>query len=82
MRMQVKHHVTVGPGGSIEICDPSLPNGSRAEVVVQIETQEPDSARRLQLLDELQKSMNLTHEQADAWIADVRAERDAWPLPR
>jgi predicted transcriptional regulator len=38
-------------------------------------------AERLTLFRELQRRANLSSEQVDAWVADVRAERDAWRAP-
>ena len=38
-------------------------------------------AQRLAALDELQQSLALTPEQADAWIAEIRAERMAHRIP-
>ncbi len=34
--------------------------------------------RKLAALDRLQRSMRLTKEQADAWVAEIRAVRDAY----
>ena len=38
-------------------------------------------SERIEAFRRLQASMNLTQEQADAWVADIRAERDAWKIP-
>jgi hypothetical protein len=38
-------------------------------------------AERLTLFRELQRRANLNSEQVDAWVAEVRAERDAWRSP-
>jgi predicted transcriptional regulator len=38
-------------------------------------------SERVDAFKRLQASMNLTPEKADAWIADTRAERDAWKIP-
>lgn len=40
-----------------------------------------ESADRLAALRELQRSLALTPEQADAWIAEIRAERMAHRIP-
>ncbi|GJG85855.1 hypothetical protein tb265_10360 [Gemmatimonadetes bacterium T265] len=37
---------------------------------------------RLDLFDQLQQSLGLDQAAADAWVADVRAERDASPAGR
>lgn len=36
------------------------------------------AAHQLRLFRELQESLSLTEEQAEAWIDDVRQEREAW----
>ena len=40
-----------------------------------------DAETRLAAWKRLQKSLNLTQPQVDAWISEVRAERDAWRDP-
>ena len=40
-----------------------------------------EAEAKLAAWERLQKSMNLTKQQADAWVAEVRAERDAWRDP-
>jgi hypothetical protein len=36
---------------------------------------------RLQVLAHLQASMQMTPEKERAWLDEIRAERDAWPIP-
>ena len=74
----IKQVVTVQPGGRIEINDPQLPEGAQAEVTVVVQAEPKTPAERLAAFDALQKSLNLTAEQAAAWMAEVRAEREAW----
>lgn len=38
-------------------------------------------AERVALLRELQQRANLTPEQVETWVTNVRAERDAWGTP-
>lgn len=79
----VRQQVTVGPDGSVAIRSPELPPGARAEVIVLVEslgTPEPqptDAAARLALLDEIQRKLNLTPEKTEAWLKQVREEREA-----
>lgn len=40
-----------------------------------------DAAARLAAWQELRRSLALTPEAADAWIAEIRAERDAHRIP-
>lgn len=42
---------------------------------------DPAIADRLAALHELQTELALTEEEASRWIAEVRAERDAWEPP-
>jgi len=42
---------------------------------------EAERPSRLDAFRQLQASMALTQEQADEWIREVRAERDAWRSP-
>jgi len=45
---------------------------------VAAELRPPTVEERLAALDALQRSMGMTPEQAEAWIAETRAERAAW----
>jgi hypothetical protein len=68
------HRATVGPGGTVEIREPSLPEGRTVLVTVQIE--EPDTERRsfARFLGAA-PGLFATPEEVDAFIG---AERDAW----
>jgi hypothetical protein len=79
----VKQTVTVGPGGMVEIRSPELLEGSRAEVIVLVESAattptQQEIAERLEALDRLQKALNLTPESAEKWMAEIRQEREAF----
>ena len=80
----VKQHVTVAPDGSIAIRSPDLPPGACAEVIVLLESADsteaapPDPAARLVAFKELQRQLNLTPEKAEAWLKEIREEREAW----
>lgn len=54
---------------------------SKSEVLrraIKMADDETAGAERVGLLRELQQRANLTSEQVEAWVVDVRAERDAW----
>ena len=54
---------------------------SKSEVLrraVKMADDQTAGAERVELLRELQRRASLTAEQVEAWVADVRAERDAW----
>ena len=57
--------------------------GSRAEVIVLVEQAasahppEDDSANRLALLDQIQRQLALTPSVAEAWLKQIREEREA-----
>lgn len=78
----VRQTVTVGPCGSIELRSSELPVGSRAEVIVLVDSA-PESptqqeiAERLAALDEIQRRLALTPEATEAWLKQVREEREA-----
>lgn len=72
----IKQVVTVQPGGRVEVRDPRLLEGSRAEVIVLMETAD-DPRAKLALFDALQNSMNLDRASAEAWAREVREERHA-----
>jgi hypothetical protein len=67
----------------VEFRSAELPVGSRAEVIVLVEQAESarspadDAATRLALLDQIQGQLTLTPEAADAWLNQVRDEREA-----
>lgn len=48
---------------------------------VRMADEQSAGAERLTLFRELQRRANLSSEQVEAWVADVRAERDAWRAP-
>lgn len=57
---------------------------SKSEVLrraIRLADEQSAASERVLALQRLQVSMNLTSEQAEAWTADVRAGRDAWPAP-
>jgi hypothetical protein len=79
MTAAIRQTVTVGPGGRIEVRSPDLTEGSRAEVIVLVETSAQATAQsQLEALKKLQDSLKLTPEAAQNWIAEARAERQAW----
>jgi len=54
---------------------------SKSEVLrraIKMADDETAGAERVGLLRELQRRANLTPDQVDAWVVDVRAERDTW----
>ena len=54
---------------------------SKSEVLrraIKMADEETAGAERVELLRELQRRARLTPEQVEAWVTDVRAERDAW----
>lgn len=72
----IKQTVTVQAGGRVEVRDPRLTEGTRAEVIVLLETAD-DPRAKLALLDALQQSMRLDRAAAEAWARQVQAERHA-----
>jgi hypothetical protein len=48
---------------------------------VRMADEQSAGTERVALLRELQQRANLTPEQVDTWVAEVRAERDAWRTP-
>lgn len=55
---------------------------SKSEVLrraVRLADEQSAGAERVALLRQLQQRANLTSSDVDAWGADVRAQRDAWP---
>jgi len=82
MVLRVKHQVVVGPGGHVQITDPSLQAGSEVEVTVRVPERKSTPAEKIAALHFLQESMKLTKEHAARWIADISAERKASNRPR
>ena len=87
MMTAVRQTATVSPDGRLDVPVPELPPGTVAEVIVLVPASLPTSssptdpaiADRLAALDQLQQSLKLTPEAAEAWVREIRAERDAWP---
>jgi hypothetical protein len=71
------HTAIVGPGGIVEIRDPSLPEGRAVRVTVSFEEAEEREEKQGGLMRFFGAAPGLyaTPEEADAFI---RAERDAW----
>lgn len=76
MVQAIRETVTVGPNGSIRLNAPQLIPGSTAEVIVLIESPN-GTPNRLETLHTLQQEINLTSSAAEAWIAQLNAERHA-----
>jgi hypothetical protein len=77
----VRQHVTVGPGGIVEVQSPDLPVGAEAEVIVLVDQpgstpNATDAAERLAAFRRLRKDLNLTPEAAAKWIDELRQMRD------
>ncbi len=72
----IKQIVTVQAGGRIEIRSSQLEAGTQAEVIVLVdETQLEPASQRVEVLDALQKSMQLDVKSAKKWVANAKAER-------
>jgi hypothetical protein len=71
------HTAIVGPGGVVEIRDPTLPEGRAVKVTVSIEEAEEleEKLGGLMRFYGAAPGLYATPEEADAFI---RAERDAW----
>nr|WP_257724478.1 ribbon-helix-helix protein, CopG family [Luteitalea pratensis] len=57
---------------------------SKSEVLrraLRIADEQSTRSERVEALKQLQVSMDLSRERAEGWVADIRAERDAWPTP-
>lgn len=77
----IRQHVTVGPGGIVEVQSPDLPVGAEAEVIVLVDQpasapNAADAAERLAAFRKLRKELNLTPESAAKWIDELRQMRD------
>ena len=58
-------------------------NVSKSEVLrraIRMADEQPAVAERVEAFKRLQASMNLTKERADAWVDEIRAERDGWKI--
>ncbi len=67
----------MGQDGRIEIRSPQLLPGTKAEVIVMVPSAASMPPRVA--LDELQRSLHLDERSAQAWIDQVREERNAVP---
>ena len=57
---------------------------SKSEVLrraIRMADEQSAVSERVEAFRRLQASMSLTPAQADAWVAEIRAERDAWKIP-
>ena len=73
----IKQLLTVQHDGRLEIRAPELRAGEQAEVIVLVQPQGPaKTLTPLEALDALQRSLRLDQKSADAWMQQVRAERD------
>ena len=76
----IKQLVTVQQDGRLEIRSPELRAGAHAEVIVLVEPapeSRPPNLKQLEALTALQQAYQLDEQSTKAWIAEVRAERDA-----
>ena len=76
-----RQRVKIGAGGIVEIRSSELPPGADADVIVLVETADAatlpsDATAKLALLKDIQRRLNLTAATADAWIEQVRDERE------
>jgi hypothetical protein len=46
---------------------------------LRIADEQSGRSERVEALKQLQMSMDLSPERVENWVADIRAERDAWP---
>jgi hypothetical protein len=79
----VRQIVTVLSDGRIEIIAPELRAGTITEVIVLLPPEQTPAtpAERVAALAQLRENIGLTTRAADAWVGEVRAERDAWNPP-
>ena len=57
---------------------------SKSEVLrraLRIADEQSARSERVEALKQLQVSMDLSRERVEGWVADIRAERDAWTSP-
>jgi hypothetical protein len=76
----IRQHVTIGPGGVVEIRSPELPEGAEADVIVLVERltgsqRSITPAASAQLFESIQRSLNLSPEAAASWTDQARDER-------
>jgi hypothetical protein len=73
MASTIRQTIKVQEEGRLEVRSPDLHSGTTAQVTILIEKQ--DNHSRTRLLAELQDSLKLSAEDADAWINRVHDER-------
>lgn len=73
MASTIRQTIKVQEEGRLEIRSPDLHSGTTAQVTILVEKQHNDARSRL--LAELQDSLKLSPEDADAWIHHVQDER-------
>lgn len=57
---------------------------SKSEVLrraVRIADEQSAGAERVEALRQLQSSAGLSRADVESWVADIRANRDGWPMP-
>jgi hypothetical protein len=76
----VRQIVKVQSDGRIEIIAPELRAGTITEVIVLLppEPSMATPAERVAALARLRDSIGLTATDADNWVGEIRAERNAW----
>lgn len=79
----VRQIVRVQSDGRMEIIAPELRAGIVTEVIVLLPSESTPAtpAERIAALARLRDNMGLTTQAADSWVAEIRAERDAWNPP-
>jgi hypothetical protein len=67
----------------MEIIAPELRAGTVTEVIVLLPSESTPAtpAERIAALARLRNSIGLTTKDADNWVGEIRAERDAWNPP-
>lgn len=89
MTTAVRQTVTVQADGRLEVIAPELREGTVTDVIVLLPTDAPAGAvvppltpeERVAEWDRLRAEVNITAEQAEQWIKEIQAEREAWRLP-
>ncbi len=75
----IRQTITIQSAGSIEVRSPKLRAGATAEVIVLIEEADGQpTLSSIEALDALQASLQLTPAAAAEWMAQARAEREAF----
>jgi hypothetical protein len=83
----IRQHVTIGPGGVVEVRSPDLTAGEQADVIVLVKRSggmDPpvSPAASVELLKSIQRDLNLRPESATAWIEQTQDERRASSVKR